>query len=105
MNQDFRDRIREERNRLNLSQGELAVKAGVSQGGQSQIESGHKNPTMKYLLKLTLLGIDVNYIITGDRNTSKPEIQALANAFLNAPEAIQSSVCKLLDFDFDSIKK
>ena len=48
----FKNRIREERQRAGLSQGELASIIGVSRNTISSIETGQFNPTAKLALIL-----------------------------------------------------
>lgn len=67
MAQEFSERIKIERTRIGFLSGELALKVGMSPNTQSQIESGKRYPTIHYLLKISLLGMDVNYIVTGKR--------------------------------------
>jgi transcriptional regulator with XRE-family HTH domain len=59
MNQDIGQRLREIRTRINLSQRQLARRAGVANATISQIESGKLNPTVS-MLKKVLEGIPTN---------------------------------------------
>ncbi|EHZ7707867.1 helix-turn-helix domain-containing protein [Salmonella enterica] len=61
------DRIREERKKLKLSQAEFAVSAGCSRNAQAIYERGESLPGSAYLVKLSEMGIDVQYILTGHR--------------------------------------
>ena len=45
-------KVRDLRNQYNMSQSELARRAGISQSLLSDIESGKVNPTIKTLTKL-----------------------------------------------------
>jgi transcriptional regulator with XRE-family HTH domain len=61
---NFGQRLKEERERMGLTQVELAKKLGVSFKTISNYEAGgHKAP----LLKMVQAGIDINYLITGVR--------------------------------------
>ncbi len=76
MYQKLSERIRSERIRLGLLVKELGNKVSLSESTQSKIEKGTRNPTIEYLLKASVLGMDVNYILTGKRvleleNTTK----------------------------------
>ncbi|MGN0803949.1 MAG: helix-turn-helix transcriptional regulator [Candidatus Coproplasma sp.] len=50
----FKNRIKEERQRAGLSQGELAQMVGVSRNTISSIETGQFNPTAKLALILCI---------------------------------------------------
>lgn len=65
-------RLREERNKLGLSQEKLAEVGGVQKLAQTNYETGKRSPTGEYLVKIAELGADVNYILTGVR-MAKPE--------------------------------
>ncbi len=67
MYQKLSERIRSERIRLGLLVKELGNKVSLSESTQSKIEKGTRNPTIEYLLKASVLGMDVNYILTGKR--------------------------------------
>ncbi|MCM1438885.1 MAG: helix-turn-helix transcriptional regulator [Roseburia sp.] len=50
----FKNRIKEERQKLGLSQGELAEIVGVSRNTVSSIETGQFNPTARLALVLCI---------------------------------------------------
>lgn len=64
---NFGDRLREERIRLGLNQGELATVAEVSKTTQFNYEKGERSPDAPYLAKVAAAGVDVLYVITGQR--------------------------------------
>ncbi|MDE7380481.1 MAG: helix-turn-helix transcriptional regulator [Clostridia bacterium] len=51
---NFKNRIKEERQKAGLSQGELAQLVGVSRNTISSIETGQFNPTAKLALVLCI---------------------------------------------------
>ena len=51
---EFKNRIKEERQKVGLSQGELAQLVGVSRNTISSIETGQFNPTAKLALVLSI---------------------------------------------------
>lgn len=65
-------RLREERNRLGLTQPELAARAGVGKQAQLRYEAGERNPDTVYLAALADAGADVLYIVTGQRSQALP---------------------------------
>ncbi|MDQ7775391.1 MAG: S24 family peptidase [Paracoccus aminovorans] len=60
-------RLLEERNRLGLTQPQLAEVGGVSKGSQILYEKGSA-PTADYLSAIAGFGADVAYILTGERS-------------------------------------
>ncbi|WP_122300423.1 helix-turn-helix transcriptional regulator [Pseudomonas syringae] len=66
----FGERLREERERLGLSQQELADLCGVTMRSQRNYEKGERQPDTSYLEPFAQAGGDLLYIITGQ--TLKP---------------------------------
>lgn len=64
------ERLREERDRLGLSQVDFAKKAGCSRRSQSNYELNERAPDTDYLTEIGKIGVDVAYVVTGVR--SKP---------------------------------
>ncbi|WP_296257479.1 MULTISPECIES: helix-turn-helix domain-containing protein [unclassified Pseudomonas] len=58
-------RLREERNRLKLSQSALGSIGGVETNAQGNYESGLRSPKADYLLRISEAGVDINYVLTG----------------------------------------
>jgi len=57
-------RLQEERLRLGLTQKQLALAGGVGRHAQSFYERDQRLPRAHYLAAITLVGIDVLYILT-----------------------------------------
>lgn len=62
-------RLREERERLEMSQEDFAALAGVTRSPYSSWEAGKTSPTAVQLAALANAGADVLYILTGQRQT------------------------------------
>lgn len=62
-------RLREERGRLELSQTELGEIAGIAKNTQMLYESDKRSPKADYLSAVAEAGVDVQYVITGERRT------------------------------------
>ncbi|MBU1332357.1 MAG: helix-turn-helix domain-containing protein [Gammaproteobacteria bacterium] len=73
------ERLREERERLRLSQAAFGEIGGVKANAQGKYESGERFPSADYLAAVALHGADVLYVVTGER---KP----LPSASLTAEE-------------------
>lgn len=80
------DRLREERERLGLSQTALAAQAGTSKQVQISYEKGKTFPNAEYLAVCAGLGADVAYIVSGKKNLS-PEPPVSTGVVLTAREA------------------
>jgi transcriptional regulator with XRE-family HTH domain len=61
-------RLRQERQRLGLSQASIANIGGIKANAQSFYESGRRSPRAQYLAKIAAEGVDVSYVLTGVRN-------------------------------------
>lgn len=82
-------RLKEERKRIGLTQTELAERCGLTKRAQVNFEKeeGEQLPGGAYLLAATTLGIDVLYVLTGERNgISTDEAQVLSAYRVASPE-------------------
>lgn len=59
------DRLRQERQRLKLSQDAFGDAAGVGKHSQIRYEKGERSPDGDYLAAIAGMGADVLFIITG----------------------------------------
>lgn len=66
------DRIRSERQRLDLNQTELGERGGVTKKTQMLYESGERFPDAAYLAAVSTAGVDVRYVVTGLRDSPPP---------------------------------
>lgn len=65
-------RIKEERERLGMTQPQFAEAAGAAKRTLIEWEKGSTSPTAVQLSALMNIGVDVLYILTGMRPTSAP---------------------------------
>lgn len=64
MSQAFKDRLRETRESLGLSQAELAQKSGLQAAAVSHFETGKRSPSFANLLKLSdALNVSTDYLL------------------------------------------
>lgn len=75
-------RLKEERQRLGLSQRELAALGGVKRLSQGHYESGFRFPAADYLFRLSKVGIEVLYVLTGARANSATPAPGIDAEFL-----------------------
>ncbi len=76
-------RLREERERLCLTQALFAGKVGVNRMTQVNYESGKRSPDVVYLAAAYGAGVDVGYVITGKRSAA-PDFYRMSTVFLLA---------------------
>lgn len=69
------ERLREERERLGISQTQFGDLAQVTKKTQMLYESDQRSPKADYLTAIASQGVDVQYVLTGNR--SVPEAQPL----------------------------
>ncbi len=65
------ERLQEERQRLGLKQSDVMYKVNITQATLSRYEHGKRMPTLEACLGFYLVGYDLIYLLTGNRdNTS-----------------------------------
>ena len=84
-------RLKEERERIGLSQEQLGIIGGVKKLAQFRYENGETYPNAQYLAEVVKIGIDVNYVLFGTRanNTLTAEEEQLLATFRAAPPAVR----------------
>lgn len=65
--EDFGKRLKEERERLGLTQEKFGLACGVGKTAQYLYERGQRHPASVYLDAAEKLGVDVHYVFTGTR--------------------------------------
>lgn len=65
-----KDRLKQERKRLGFSQTLFGNTAGVSKNTQINYENGGSLPSSDYLIRIAVLGADIQYILTGIRSVN-----------------------------------
>ncbi|WLI08314.1 helix-turn-helix domain-containing protein [Pseudomonas sp. FP597] len=82
-------RLKEERARLKLSQTDLGAVGGVGKTTQINYEKGVGSPDATYLAAVAQLGMDILYVVTGERKpTPTDSISADAAELLKAYECV-----------------
>jgi len=79
----FNDRLKSERLRINLNQTDFASIAGVTKKTQMLYEKGDRSPDVKYMSAIAAEGVDVNFIITGNRSVSGNELAVAQSLITN----------------------
>ena len=70
---DIGERLKIERQRLGLGSADLAARLGVSKATQYNYENTERVPDANYLEKAHAHGIDVTFVITGERVSSNDD--------------------------------
>lgn len=87
------ERLKEERNRLDLTQTALATSCGVGKRAQINYEANEQIPGGAYLAGAAGMGIDVAYVLTGHRagSASREEV-LLLSAYRGASDEVKRIV-------------
>lgn len=84
----------EERIRLKLKSKDIAAFTGIANQTQSNYELGKRSPDAQYLSKLTELGFDIRYVLTGLREelVLTPQEKTLLALFRHSPTEVQDYI-------------
>ncbi len=80
---NFVERFLEERRRLKLNQQELADAVGISKRSIGNYERGERNPDAEVLVKLGEVGVNVCYLLTGKRISTRLGLEPMQRAVLD----------------------
>lgn len=95
----FGERLKAERKRLGLKSMELAQIGNVGAVAQSNYERGKRHPDSVYLAAIAAVGVDVQYVLTGQRSAEPvltPEEKAVLAAWKNASKEVQAAALAAL---------
>lgn len=91
------ERLKEERQLIGLNQTDMAGQCGVSKNTQLAYEKGERSPDANYLSAAASQGVDVLYVITGERKPQLSEsITAEEAGFLQIYRCVAESDRALL---------
>lgn len=90
------ERLKEERERLVLSQTDFAALGGAGRKTQFNYETGERVPDAAYLAAIAAAGADVLYILTGQRGAPiapalKPDEAALLDNYRHCSTEMQQA--------------
>ena len=63
----FSERLKEAREQVPLTQDEIALKTGIPKRTYCAYEAGEIAPSAKLLTALAIMGMDISYLLTGQR--------------------------------------
>ncbi|URM30968.1 helix-turn-helix domain-containing protein [Pseudomonas frederiksbergensis] len=95
------ERLREERERLGLSQAEFGALLGISRGTQKNYELGANSLDLRYVSALEEHGVDAAYVLTGRCSTPLGQLftsaeEELINQFRSISEDDQKAIRRFL---------
>ncbi|GLH44491.1 transcriptional regulator [Pseudomonas atacamensis] len=93
------ERLREERERLGMSQTDFGVLLGVSRGTQKNYELGASSLDLRYVTALEEKGVDAAYVLTGRRSTP------LGQLFTSTEEHLIMQFRSISDDDQKAIRR
>ncbi|MCJ2370363.1 helix-turn-helix transcriptional regulator [Pseudomonas sp. RGM 3321] len=95
------ERLKEERERLGLSQTEFGTRLRVSRGTQKNYELGANSLDLRYVAALTDQGVDAGYVLTGHRSPApgqglNPDEADLVDHYRRLPFDDQKTVRRIV---------
>ncbi|PSJ22149.1 hypothetical protein CVH10_08750 [Halomonas sp. ND22Bw] len=81
-------RLREERERLGMSQTQLAALGGVGKMSQINYEKDARSPNAAYLTALDEFGVDIQYVLTGRRTDGSQGVGEHGSLSLTSKESL-----------------
>lgn len=95
---DIHERLREERERLGLSQAAVSTRLAVGKNTYLRYETGETSPTARHLAELDRMGMDVYYIVVGERtgNELGAEYGNLISAYSKCSEELRGAALAVL---------
>lgn len=95
-------RLRAERERINITQADMASIAGLTKQAQINYESNKRSPDLVYLSTLAENApIDVSFIVTGKKNTDKKSLTNKEVDLIEKYRSANKSVVDLVDYILD----
>ncbi|CQQ60750.1 helix-turn-helix transcriptional regulator [Yersinia enterocolitica] len=94
MHSNIGGRIREERERIGLSQMAFGEIGGVKKLAQLKYEQGGRAPDALYLEAISRVGVDVQFVVTGVRSVAAltKDEEELISYYRSAPLAVKQAV-------------
>ncbi|WP_442956976.1 helix-turn-helix domain-containing protein [Planococcus sp. MB-3u-03] len=87
------------RKELNITQTELAKRAGLTAPSISQYESGLRNPPYEAILKLAnALSVSADYLISGSEASNDNSIDPIQSVLLKITQSLSTSQKKMSFF-------
>lgn len=103
---DLGKRIREERQKLNLTQEQLAEYADISTSYMGQIERGERNVTLETLVRITnKLNVSIDYLLKDSINiTSDNSLNQIKQLFADRPTSSKQMAVDVIRVMFSHLE-
>jgi transcriptional regulator with XRE-family HTH domain len=94
----FGMRLREERKRRKLSQEAFGTLGGVHYNSQSSYEKGASEPSATYFAGLAAAGVDVHWLLTGQRSTGTldEDLSVVVDAFTPLSHEQRDAILRII---------
>lgn len=79
----FGERLVEERKRLRMNQAEVATVVACSTRAIGSYERGERSPDAEQLIKFSEMGMDIYYVLMGERVTERLDLDPMQRAVLD----------------------
>jgi transcriptional regulator with XRE-family HTH domain len=91
--------LKSERLRLGMNQDDFAAAGGVKKRTQIAYEQDERSPDALYLRALTVVGVDVQYILTGEQSASAltPDEKELLSGYRDLDVRGKANMLGMLD--------
>lgn len=99
--QDLGARLREERERLGMTQQALGEATGKNKQTQLRYETGQNSPTTAYLISASRQGVDAGYVLTGYRNQLHQDEKELLARYRAASRELRRAAVAVLAIQDD----
>lgn len=99
--EEFSARLRDERKRLDMNQTEFAKAAGVHLNSQSRYEKGERAPDTAYLGAIAQIGVDMRFLLTGERGDDLQGELSAAKHLLNEMQGFLDLCKPPLSFELE----
>lgn len=100
----FKERLLEERKRLGFTQAQMAVIGGVTTRSQQNYEATERVPDINYLQNLAKIGVDINYLIFGERNETvlSSDEKILLSAYRSANPQVKAFMLQGIQYSIQA---
>lgn len=92
------ERLKEERQRLGMSQTELGELGGVLKQAQIKYEKGERFPDAAFLAAIAQAGADIQYIVTGVKSSVAlaPDERLLVERYRQSPQPLKDAALRVI---------
>ncbi|CAD7336100.1 MULTISPECIES: helix-turn-helix domain-containing protein [unclassified Sphingobium] len=97
--EEMTKRLRSERKARGLNQADFGALGGVGLQTQSRYEKGETEPSAAYFAQLAEAGVDISFVLTGERSAESlpPDIASVAALLARMTPEARASVVRLIE--------